>query len=127
MDRDIVRNDYLGTLPSTLRNRDIHVEFTTAEGEAKAYLIRKYLDADIQRDIWDMLVVRDGELKTKIARFTPKNEPGDLLFISICPLSHHSLSAKYTSQSTGHGYHYFQNCIPNRFLHIIYSLVVYYL
>lgn len=68
MDRDIVRNDYLGTLPSTLRNRDIRVEFTTAEGEAKAYLIRKYLDADIQRDIWDMLVVRDGELKTKIAR-----------------------------------------------------------
>lgn len=68
MDRDIVRNDYLGTLPSTLRNRDIHVEFTTAEGEAKAYLIRKYLDADTQKDIWDMLVVRDGELKTKIAR-----------------------------------------------------------
>ena len=68
VDRDIVRNDYLGTLPSTLRNRDIRVEFTTAEGEAKAYLIRKYLDADIQRDIWDMLVVRDGELKTKIAR-----------------------------------------------------------
>ena len=68
VDRDIVRNDYLGTLPSTLRNRDIHVEFTTAEGEAKAYLIRKYLDADTQKDIWDMLVVRDGELKTKIAR-----------------------------------------------------------
>ena len=72
MDRDIVRNDYLGTLPSTLRNRDIHVEFTSAEGEAKAYLIRKYLDADIQRDIWDMLVVRDGELKTKIARIVAK-------------------------------------------------------
>ena len=52
MDRDIVRNDYLGTLPSTLRNRDIHVEFTSAEGEAKAYLIRKYLDADIQREIY---------------------------------------------------------------------------
>ena len=68
VDRDIVRNDYLGTLPSTLRNRDIHVEFTSAEGEAKAYLIRKYLDADTQKDIWDMLVVRDGELKTKIAR-----------------------------------------------------------
>ena len=68
VDRDIVRNDYLGTLPSTLRNRDIRVEFTTAEGEAKAYLIRKYLDADTQKDIWDMLVVRDGELKTKIAR-----------------------------------------------------------
>ncbi len=72
VDRDIVRNDYLGTLPSTLRNRDIHVEFTTAEGEAKAYLIRKYLDADTQKDIWDMLVVRDGELKTKIARIGAK-------------------------------------------------------
>ena len=44
VDRDIVRNDYLGTLPSTLRNQDIRVEFTTAEGEAKAYLIRKYLE-----------------------------------------------------------------------------------
>ena len=44
------------------------MEFTSAEGEAKAYLIRKYLDADTQKDIWDMLVVRYGELKTKIAR-----------------------------------------------------------
>ena len=72
VDRGIVRNDYLGTLPSTLKNQDIRVEFTTAEGEAKAYLIRKYLDADIQKDIWDMLVVRDGELKTKIARIGTK-------------------------------------------------------
>ncbi|HJB65091.1 MAG TPA: hypothetical protein H9768_02245 [Candidatus Mailhella merdavium] len=57
-----------GSLPSTLKNQDIRVEFTTAEGEAKAYLIRKYLDGEVQKDVWDMLVVRDGELKTKIAR-----------------------------------------------------------
>ena len=72
VDRGIVRNDYLGTLPSTLKNQDTPAESTTAEGEAKAYLIRKYLDADIQKDIWDMLVVRDGELKTKIARIGTK-------------------------------------------------------
>lgn len=42
-------------------------------------------------------------------------------------LNHQGLSSKYASQSTGHGYHYFQNCIPNRFLHIVYSLTIYYL
>lgn len=66
--RDTPRNEYLATLPDTLKTQDIRVEFTTLEGDAKAYLIRKYFDPDIQRDIWDMLVIRDGELKTKIAR-----------------------------------------------------------
>lgn len=66
--RDIVRDEYLSTFLHTLKKQDILVEFTTSEGEAKAYLIRKFFDSNIQKDIWDMLVIRDGELKTKIAR-----------------------------------------------------------
>ncbi len=66
--RDTPRNEYLATLPDTLKTQDIRVEFTTVEGEAKAYLIRKYFDAELQSDVWDMLVIRAGELKTKIAR-----------------------------------------------------------
>ncbi|EGY23974.1 hypothetical protein DA2_3808 [Desulfovibrio sp. A2] len=66
--RDNTRNEYIGTLLSTLKDQDIQVEFTTPEGAAKGYMIRKYFDPDIQKDIWDMLVIQDNELKTKIAR-----------------------------------------------------------
>jgi len=33
-----------------------------------AYLIKKFFDPDIQKDVWDMIVIRNGELKTKIVR-----------------------------------------------------------
>ena len=55
-------------MPQTLKDEDVRVEFTTQDGEAKAYLIKKYLDQDTQKDVWDMLVIRKGELRTKIAR-----------------------------------------------------------
>lgn len=66
--RDVQRDSYVHTLLTTLKNDDITVEFATAEGKAKAYLIKKYFDAELQKDIWDMLVLHDGELTTKIAR-----------------------------------------------------------
>lgn len=66
--RDVQRDSYVHTLLPTLKNDDITVEFATAEGKAKAYLIKKYFDAELQKDIWDMLVLHDGELTTKIAR-----------------------------------------------------------
>jgi hypothetical protein len=66
--KDATRQDYIATLPKTLKDADIRVEFSTPEGAEKAYLIRKYFDPDIQKDIWDMLIIQDGELKTKIAR-----------------------------------------------------------
>lgn len=65
---DVARQDYITTLPQTLKDQDVRVEFVTKEGEAKAYLIKKYFDQNTQKDIWDMLIIRDGELKTKIAR-----------------------------------------------------------
>jgi hypothetical protein len=65
---DITRQNYIVTLPKTLKDADIRIEFTSLDGAEKAYLIRKYFDPDIQKDIWDMLVILDGELKTKIAR-----------------------------------------------------------
>ena len=66
--KDPTRRDYVTTLPSTLKDEDIRVEFTTAEGEAKAYLIKKYFDPEVQKDVWDLLVIWDGELRTKFAR-----------------------------------------------------------
>ena len=66
--RDVTRNEYLPSLLSTLKNEDIRLDFTTKEGKAKAYLIKRYFDPEIQKDIWDMLVIEDNELKTKIAR-----------------------------------------------------------
>jgi hypothetical protein len=65
---DTTRQDYIATLPRTLKDSDVRVEFTTAEGAEKAYLIKKFFDPEIQKDIWDMLVIRDGTLITKIAR-----------------------------------------------------------
>lgn len=54
---------------STLRNQDIGGSLLLLK-ERQRYTLsgRKYLDGEVQKDVWDMLVVRDGELKTKIAR-----------------------------------------------------------
>jgi hypothetical protein len=65
---DATRQDYIATLPKTLKDTDVRIEFTTTEGAEKAYLIKKFFDPDIQKDIWDMLVIRDGALIAKIAR-----------------------------------------------------------
>ncbi len=65
---DRVRQNYIHSLPRTLKNKDITVEFTTPDGAEKAYWIKKYFDLEIQKDIWDILVIHDGELKTKIVR-----------------------------------------------------------
>ncbi len=66
--KDSLRERYIHSLPKTLKDQDITVEFATPDGAQKAYWIKKYFDPEIQKDIWDILVVLDGELKTKIAR-----------------------------------------------------------
>jgi hypothetical protein len=66
--KDTTRQDYIVTLPKTLKDSDIRVEFTTLDGAEKAYLIKKFFDPDIQKDIWDLIVIQDGMLITKIAR-----------------------------------------------------------
>jgi hypothetical protein len=72
--KDTTRQDYIATMPKTLKNFDIHVEFTTVEGAEKAYLIKKFFDPDIQKDIWDMIIIQDGELKTKFITRGRKGE-----------------------------------------------------
>jgi hypothetical protein len=64
---DSSRQDYIHTLPETLRREDIRVEFRNGDAD-KAYFIKKYFDSDIQKDIWDVIVVKNGELRTKFAR-----------------------------------------------------------
>ena len=63
--KDPLRRQYIRTLPKTLKQNDISLEFTTKEGAEKAYLIKKYFDPAIQKDIWDMLVIYEGEIQTK--------------------------------------------------------------
>ena len=69
---DEARSMFVHTLPKTLKDHDIKVEFTTKEGMEKAYMIKKYFEPNIQKDIWDVMVFHDVELKTKIARKATK-------------------------------------------------------
>ena len=77
---DSTREEFILTLPRTLKNHDIAVEFMTEDGIAKSYLIKKYLfegldkktNAMIEKDLWDVLVFHDLELITKIPRKTEK-------------------------------------------------------
>ena len=65
--KDHGRIKYVHSLPKTLRSPDIEVEFR--EGDArKAYLIKKYFDPKVQKDIWDLIVMHEAELTTKFAR-----------------------------------------------------------
>lgn len=72
--KDRRRSEYVHSLPRTLKNHDVSVKFITPAGEAKAYLIKKYFDAEIQKDIWDLLVIREATVKTK---FVNKENPGN--------------------------------------------------
>ena len=80
--KDRTRQDYIETLPKTLKDEDIRVEFTTKDGEAKAYLIKKYFDPEVQKDIWDSLVFYDGELQTKFVSRGAKGEKRSAKIIS---------------------------------------------
>jgi hypothetical protein len=64
---DAVRRNYLHTLPETLKRAHVKVEIS-GDGVRNAYLIKKYFDDDIQKDIWDILVLKNNELRSKIAR-----------------------------------------------------------
>ena len=70
--KDRGRISYIHSLPGTLKNHDVAVEFTTKEGQSKAYLIKKYFDPVVQKDIWDLLVIQDAALRTK---FINKTKP----------------------------------------------------
>lgn len=56
------------------KDHDIKVKFTTREGLEKAYLIKKYFDPVVQKDMWDVLVFHQAELRTKIARSSEKGQ-----------------------------------------------------
>jgi len=64
---DKIRENYIHTLPDTLKQQHIKVEFQNGDVR-KAYLIKKYFDPEIQKDIWDMIVTHDNEVRTKITR-----------------------------------------------------------
>lgn len=65
--KDAARREYVHSLPETLRSEDVRVEFTGRDAQ-KAYYIKKYFDPDIQKDIWDMVVLHGDEVRTKFAR-----------------------------------------------------------
>jgi hypothetical protein len=64
---DRTRQDYIHTLPGTLRREDVKLEFRNGDID-KEILIKKYFDEDIQQDIWDVVVLHNNEIRTKIAR-----------------------------------------------------------
>lgn len=65
--KDKTRKDYIHTIGNTLENKDIAIELKEDDKE-KEFFIKKYFNEDIQRDIWDIVVVHDKEIRTKIAR-----------------------------------------------------------
>jgi len=65
--KDKTRKDCIHTIGNTLENKDIAIELKEDDKE-KQFFIKKYFDGDIQRDIWDIVVVHDKEIRTKIAR-----------------------------------------------------------
>jgi hypothetical protein len=58
--------------PPTEASSPPHTRGSTfpAEDGAKVYLIKKYFDADIQKDIWDILVIKIGLVIVQYARQT---------------------------------------------------------
>lgn len=65
--KDTARQNYIHTLPDTLKNSNIAVEFNNGDAQ-KALFVKKYFDPDVQRDIWDLVIQRDAEIRTKFAR-----------------------------------------------------------
>lgn len=65
--KDTARQGYIHTLPDTLHNANITVEFNNGDAQ-KALYIKKYFDPDIQRDIWDLVIQHNREIRTKFAR-----------------------------------------------------------
>lgn len=65
--KDTARQDYIHTLPDTLKNSNITVEFNNGDAE-KALFIKKYFDPNIQKDIWDLVIQHNNEIRTKFAR-----------------------------------------------------------
>lgn len=58
------RREYIHTLPKTLKDADIKVEFRKNSAE-KVLLLKKFFDVDTQKDLWDIVVVWDSEVQTK--------------------------------------------------------------
>jgi len=65
--KDRSRKAYLHTIGNTVKTPDIHLEFTEGDRD-KEYFIKKYFDAEIQRDIWDVVVIHNKEIRTKFSR-----------------------------------------------------------
>lgn len=67
------RQEYIHTLPATIKREDIKIEFRNGDVD-KEVLIKKYFDPEIQKDIWDVVVLHNKEIRTKIARSGRKGE-----------------------------------------------------
>lgn len=63
---DRTRQNYIHVLPSTLRREDLRVEFKNGDVD-KELLIKKYFDPEIQKDIWDIVVIHNDQIRTKVA------------------------------------------------------------
>jgi hypothetical protein len=58
------RQEYIHTFPETLKNEDIRVTISKEDGE-KVVLLKKYFDEEIQKDIYDTVVLFNNEAQTK--------------------------------------------------------------
>lgn len=68
-----MRGKFIHTLPNTLKNKDIKANIKEGDID-KIYLIKKYFDTDIQKDLWDIIVMHGNEIKTKIPRIGRKGQ-----------------------------------------------------
>ncbi|MGO9370691.1 MAG: hypothetical protein ACLQBD_01165 [Syntrophobacteraceae bacterium] len=64
---DSARQEYIHSLPATLKRGNVKLEFKNGDIN-KEILIKKYFDPDIQKDIWDVVVKHNNEIRTKFAR-----------------------------------------------------------
>ena len=70
--KDQTREEFIQTFKDTYHHPDILVSFME-DGNLKEYFIKKYR-SELGNDLWDMIVQKGGEIKTKIARFDKKGK-----------------------------------------------------
>jgi hypothetical protein len=64
---DDTRKLYLHTMGSTISDHDISID-SIELGREKSILIKKYFDSEVQHDIWDLVIIKDKQIRTKIVR-----------------------------------------------------------
>ena len=67
------RQEYIHTFPTTLSNQDIKLTLSKSDGE-KVYLLKKFFNEEIQKDVWDMVILFNGGVHTKIPNVGKKGK-----------------------------------------------------